>query len=277
MTKQESADRAEIQQFFDTQAWQRDARGEFAYYGLFATSWSEWLVYWRRAILRQQKFLPRQGKYFLEGGCGAFPVREFSAGFERHVCVDFSLNALRGAREKLGEGGWYIVADIARLPFREGVFDAALSPFVMFHVVEEDQLLALQEFCRVLRPAQRGMIFYHHDRPLYERLEWLLQKLGVYSLVERLRRRNLRGPDPRRPVYVRYFSRSWFREKLRAPGHRVTFGTLVIFNPGMSEALPRNWLGRWVLGFAEFLESSFPRLTLFFATYLVVKIETRSS
>ena len=71
-------------------------------------------------------------------------------GFNRVIGVDQSREAIRFCAEKgLGE---VQLGDICALPFGDRCFDLILATDIIEHV--EDDLLALRELCRVLRPDQ---------------------------------------------------------------------------------------------------------------------------
>jgi len=97
------------------------------------------------------------GAAFLDLGCGL--GRWLEAAALRHgvrVGVDASLVQLVLARSYLSERGVEAVlyaAEIERLPFASGVFDAATATDVLEHVA--DPAVAIQEAARVLAPGGR--------------------------------------------------------------------------------------------------------------------------
>ena len=65
------------------------------------------------------------------------------------VCTDISIEMLRRARAK--SKGDFVLADAHRLPFRDGVFDAAVSSFALHEVAQPADVLS--EMFRVLGPG----------------------------------------------------------------------------------------------------------------------------
>jgi ubiquinone/menaquinone biosynthesis C-methylase UbiE len=51
------------------------------------------------------------------------------------------------------------------LPFADGIFDAVACTLALHHVAEDDQLTAVQEMYRVLKPSGRLLIAEFHQRP----------------------------------------------------------------------------------------------------------------
>jgi uncharacterized protein YbaR (Trm112 family) len=97
--------------------------------------------YLQRCHQRVRRHLPASGRSLLDAASG--PVhydeyRRFSEGFDFRVCVDLSVLALREAQRSLGVRGLYVLGDMAQLPFRDGVFDAAVSLHSIYHVPAQE-------------------------------------------------------------------------------------------------------------------------------------------
>ena len=108
-------------------------------------------------------YLPRSGTYLLDAGSGAIPhpvYMEYHANFARRICVDFSIEALHEAQQKLGDRGIYVLGDITNLPFRDDAIDAVISNHVLYHVPADKQAKAFRELWRVTRPGSRAVVVY---------------------------------------------------------------------------------------------------------------------
>jgi SAM-dependent methyltransferase len=90
------------------------------------------------------RLLPESGGLMLEIGAGAGRNTRRYKGFERIVLVDYSMSQLEQALARLGESDKYIyvAADAYRLPFREGVFDAATMIRVLHHMADAPAALS---------------------------------------------------------------------------------------------------------------------------------------
>jgi ubiquinone/menaquinone biosynthesis C-methylase UbiE len=88
-------------------------------------------------------------KLLLELGAGAGRNTPRYAGFERVVLLDYSTTQLAQAQEKLGRSDTqgiepkyiYVAADIYRLPFRDGQFDAATMIRTLHHMADAPKAL----------------------------------------------------------------------------------------------------------------------------------------
>jgi ubiquinone/menaquinone biosynthesis C-methylase UbiE len=100
-----------------------------------------------------KRLLPASGKLLLELGAGAGRNTPRYAGFERIVLLDYSRTQLRQAQERLGRDYCYIyvAANIYKLPFVSGLFDAATMIRTLHHM--SNPLLALRQVQRTLQPG----------------------------------------------------------------------------------------------------------------------------
>ncbi len=134
-----------------------------------------------------ERLLPTSGKLLLELGAGAGRNTSRYRGFERVVLLDYSHTQLQQARERLGDSPryTYVAADIYRLPFAPGLFDAATMIRTLHHMA--DAPLALRQVRRALQP---GAIFI---------LEFA-NKLNLKAILRYLARRQDWNPFTLEPV-----------------------------------------------------------------------------
>jgi len=123
-----------------------------------------------------KRLLPKSGRLLLELGAGAGRNTLRYAGFERVVLLDYSRTQLQQARERLGEGERYVfvAADIYRLPFVDGLFDAATMIRTLHHMA--DAPAALRQVRAVLEPGAAFILEYANKRNLKAILRYLLRR-----------------------------------------------------------------------------------------------------
>ena len=74
------------------------------------------------------------------------------------LCLDISIVALIDARERIGEHGLFVVADVANLPFAPEVIDGLVSLHTLHHLTAEDYLPAYHELRRVMKGGARAVV-----------------------------------------------------------------------------------------------------------------------
>ena len=92
----------------------------------------------RTEAIALRRLLPKRGDLLLELGAGAGRNTPRYLGFERIVLLDYSRTQLEQAQQRLGKSDKYIyvAADIYRLPFVQGLFDAATMICTLHHMAD---------------------------------------------------------------------------------------------------------------------------------------------
>jgi SAM-dependent methyltransferase len=229
--------------------------------------------YRSKAHLRIAQFFGR-GKYFLDAGSGPISEPEYivySSGYKLRVCVDISETALKEARSKIQDKGLYVVADVTQLPFRDGVFDAAISAHVLYHVPSDEQGTALMELYRTLRDPGVCIVVYGQFTGLSAHLEPLTRLVGrILALGQRIvgaqkHKREHRvgdsGPaesDETPPLYAYAHDRQWFQETIPREWNVDIRCWSIIDQSFTKRFVPDNLFGRYILGTIYWLETLFP-------------------
>jgi SAM-dependent methyltransferase len=123
-----------------------------------------------------KRLLPKSGKLMLELGAGAGRNTPRYHGFERVILLDYSRTQLNQAQERLGRSNRYIyvAADIYRLPFVDGLFDAATMIRTLHHMA--DAPAALQQVGNVLQPGAAFILEYANKFNLKAILRYALHR-----------------------------------------------------------------------------------------------------
>jgi len=121
-----------------------------------------------------KRLLPQRGRLLLELGAGAGRNTLRYAGFEHVVLLDFSRSQLQQAQARLGrsERYVYVAADVYRLPFVGGLFDAATMIRVLHHMT--DPLKALHQVRDVLGPGAVFILEFANKRNVKSILRYWL-------------------------------------------------------------------------------------------------------
>jgi ubiquinone/menaquinone biosynthesis C-methylase UbiE len=122
-----------------------------------------------------KRLLPESGKLMLELGAGAGRNTPRYAGFQRVVLLDYSRTQLEQAQARLGRSDRYIyvAADIYRLPFVDGLFDAATMIRTLHHMA--DAPTALRQVRNVLQPGATFILEFANKLNLKAILRYALR------------------------------------------------------------------------------------------------------
>ncbi len=192
----ESEIKREVREFYDSVGWKQIGEGIYQnarYEDLRPVS----REYIHQCHLRVARFLPTEGTYLLDAGSG--PIQypeylEYSKGYRYRVCLDISMLALKEARERLGDRGLFVMADVAHLPFMEDTFEGVVSLHTIHHLPAGEHKNAFVGLHHVLKSGGRAVIVYTwgEHSPLMRILEkpmnwmarlkeWLVQRFGSYK------------------------------------------------------------------------------------------------
>lgn len=278
------AEKKVVLDFYEDYGWVAEA-GAYRDTLAFEDLRPELADYRRATHERVSRFLSPRGESFLDAGSGPIPHPEYLAysfGFARRVCVDLSPRALAEARGKLGDHGVCVVADVTRLPFADGTFDAAVSAHVLYHVPFDEQATALREIYRTLAAGRVAVIIYQWPDYWYSRLHGTYRHfLRELAAVPGLRRvwRAIRGsraaatgntddsPSAPRstarkhpPLYCRPHTYRWFRETF---AHELRLDVLAWRSVDLSFTsawVPRGRVGHAIMRLILWTEEQAPRL-----------------
>jgi SAM-dependent methyltransferase len=195
--------KAQVRQFYDQVGWQQVSSGQYqnARYEDLRPVASEYI---HLCHLRVNRYLPCAGKYILDAGSGPIQYPEYltySAGCQYRVCLDISIVALMEARKRIGQHGLFVVADVANLPFKPGVFDGIVSLHTLHHLPASDQQKAYLDLYRVLRSGCNMVVVNGWTvSPLMNRLQPLVKLMERAAGFAARRRIRLEGPPEDKPV-----------------------------------------------------------------------------
>lgn len=98
----------------------------------------------RTEAIALKRLLPKSGRLLLELGAGAGRNTTRYPGFDRIVLLDYARTQLEQAQVRLGKSDKciYVAADAYRLPFVDGLFDAATMIRTLHHMADAQKALS---------------------------------------------------------------------------------------------------------------------------------------
>jgi len=252
----------QVREFYDRVGWKEVSDGVFQnarYEDLRPVSQE----YIHRCHQRVARHLAPSGRLFLDAGSG--PIQypeyvEYSKGYEKRVCADVSITALKAARDRIGAAGAFVVSDITRLPFAPEVFDAVVSLHTIHHLPANQHGQAFLELHRVLTPNRQAVVVngwgYSPLNQFFDRIKaWLKGRKSVARV---------NGPSPEelelgKGTFVNKQDARWLKAILRG---KMVFNILVWRSASTNVLrffIREEWFGRFWLRILFRLEELFPR------------------
>ncbi len=206
-----------VREFYDEIGWQQEADGNYqnARYEDLRPVAAEYI---HKTRLRVNDGLTRPGRFLLDAGSGPVQYDDYltySEGYQKRVCLDISIQALREARTRLGEHGLFVVGDLANLPFAANAFDGAVSMHAIHHLALEEHPRAYAELYRVLAPAKSGVVINGWHEPLLiraaEPLIGLMRRLAGKGAKKKKDWLNADDPEG---TFVAKLTPAWFKREI---------------------------------------------------------------
>jgi len=213
----------QVREFYDQVGWSMVAEGVYqnARYEDLRPVSREYIT---RCHQRVTRYISPEGRYLLDAGSGPiqYPAYEgYSRGYHKRVCADISITALKEARQRIGDHGLFLVADIARLPFASDSFDGVVSLHTIHHLPRQEHIPAYRQIYRVLRPDRSAAVVNGWTQPALMRIAEapIMLRNRLYKAVRR------RMVDSRSPLeetteqspkgtFVRKYNAAWLQQEL---------------------------------------------------------------
>ena len=266
-----SAEKQLVKDFYDEAGW-KTIDGVFIDSLKFADRRPVVGEYFQKIHQRARRHLNPTGRFILDGASGSIPHPEqsvYSEGFDYRICLDFSFDALRAARTKLGAKGIYILGDLTKLPLAYDSVDAVISLHTLYHVPADEQQNALKEIYRVLKPGASAVIVYSWGK------QSILMKLAstdcrinraifkALTILRGSRKKEISDqssepPGPPAKLYFHVHPCSWFERVLAtlAPFKLTCWRSVSL---EFQRAYIHDWLyGRQFLAILFWFEDKFP-------------------
>lgn len=232
-----------VMRFYDEIGWTQLDDGSFWDAENFEDLRAVSREYIHRCHLRINRHIGAGGKYLLDIACGPLQYDEYldySSGYEKRICCDVSLAALKFAKSKLGEKAVYVQCDITNIPLKDCAVDGFVSLHTVYHVPAEKQATAFQELARVLCDGGSGVVVYSwgHNCRLMKLLmlspgaiRSIARKIFPASLVQWLKRNRGSAAEPQtqsplKPNEALYFHAhdyAWYEKQIAAQGNWTVY------------------------------------------------------
>jgi len=225
-----------VRHWYDEFGWARGESGRYVDSELYAASLEGARLY---EVLSHLALVERLGRgdLLLDAGCGPLPhpeQLEYQREFRHRVCVDFSSRALAEARDRLGEKGTYVQAELSRLPFRDDLFDGAICAYAIMHVRQELQGATVEELVRVTGPGRHLLFISDNPEPARRPHRIYRDCWRLITGFRRGSRETSQGRYDRQaaapPLYFRPPGIPWWRDQARRIGVRASVECQRVFH-----------------------------------------------
>lgn len=279
-----------VKEFYDTFGWKKNEDGIFLDTATFVDTRPVLDSYYHESHMRVKNFINSAGEYFLDAGSGAIPYDEYleySSDFKWRVCIDISKKALVEARSKVKEHGLYVIADITKLPFKDGIFDATVSAHVLYHIPSDEQMSAVLELQRTIKHGGRCVIIYTWPRCLLTKIARgfnIIRKISKIARASSIQRKNTKLSEPTNreqkegtypSLYFHSHNYQWFQKNIQDDWDvdiRCWRCADMVFTKTF---VSNNFFGQLLIGWIFQLENLFPHALARIGRYPMIIINKK--
>jgi ubiquinone/menaquinone biosynthesis C-methylase UbiE/uncharacterized protein YbaR (Trm112 family) len=253
-----------VKEFYDEYGWLKDDGENFNDTVTFEDLREVSQNYWSRCHLRLNKYLGSGGDYLLDVASGAIPNDEYltySKNFKLRVCMDFSVEALKGAAERLNGKGIFILGDMTRIPLADHCVDGVISMHTVYHVPQKEQTRAVAEAYRVIKPGKQAVIVYSWKESGLMKLMFGLYRplLKVYQSLRNKKKTKVNPQEGRRlDLFVEQQNYDWFSKQIQKQYNARLTVYSAISRSFSQTFLRERWLGKQLSAIIYQLEEAFP-------------------
>ncbi len=209
-----------VKDFYDGKGWSKNEEGHYEDAVIFEDLRDVSKEYIRKCHERLGRYIPESGKFMLDAASGPIQFDEYlqySENYDYRICVDLSFQALSEARKKLGDRGIYLLCDMTNLPIKDGVIDGFLSINTIYHIPKEEQLNAIRELYRVLKPQGKGAVVYEWYKYSSWMNFWLLPVRGFNYFRNKIEKLTPSVKGSGSGLYYFVYPYEYLRENLGIP------------------------------------------------------------
>lgn len=253
----------QVREFYDQIGWSQVGDGLYQnarYEDLRPVS----REYIHKCHMRVKRHLAPSGDILLDAGSGPVQWIEYltySENYRYRLCADISITALQEARNRLGEKGLFVVADIANLPFKPDAFDGVVSMHAIHHLPLTEHKRAYLELTRVLKSGRSGVVVNGWHHPLLMQLAEPFIALGrlLSGRSAKKKKKDWSADEEQTGTFVEKMTPRWLKNELKDVV-KFEIHPWRSLSPRFMRWFVRPQLGgKAFLRFVFWLEETFPR------------------
>jgi ubiquinone/menaquinone biosynthesis C-methylase UbiE/uncharacterized protein YbaR (Trm112 family) len=269
-----------VKEWYDDFGWKKNTNGKYNDTALF--SQVNLLGHGLYEAMSHLSLVGRLsgGEFMLDAASGPIAHPEklaYSWYYRSRICLDTSITALEEAETKIGAKDYCCLADICRLPFRDNSIDGIVSGYTIQHIPESQQVQAIMELVRVLRPAAHLCVItdvrpnmWH--RACFQCFRAVMKVFRILGVVPQPSsagpRQSANGAAPPHSLYFMSHDWKWWRQIAKELAIHESVECMRLFQKSEYELLFGD--SARIVSFVRALETCFPRLLARASAYCLV-------
>ncbi len=250
-----------IYKFYNTKGWKKNEQN-FEDAKLFEDLRFNSRDYVSKCRKRLLKFIPKKGDNILDFASGPIQYKEYllySKNFRLRHCVDFSKEAIKIAKKKIGKKGKFYCNNFFNIKFKKNYFDCILSLHTIYHIHQSKQKKAIKKLLFISKKNTPIIIIYSNPNTLLSKIKKKLK----------LKKRN------RKNLYFFCHPISWWKQFEKEAD--VSFYPWRSFSSDhQKKIIPNNFFGKKILKILFYLEEKFKKIFINHFQYYIIILRKKN-
>lgn len=250
----------DIQKFYNISGW-KENNNNFLDAHLFEDlrfNSREYVSDCRKRLLNH---IPKKGLNILDFASGPIQYKEYleySKNFKFRHCVDFSKDAIKIAKKKIGKKGKFYCDDFFNIKFKKNSFDCIISLHTIYHIKKTQQKKAIKKLLDISKKDAPIIIVYSNPNTILSKIK------NLYSNKK----------NNKKNLYFFCHPLSWWLQFRK--NANVEFYPWRSFSSDHQKIIfPDNFIGKFFLKILFFLEKKFSRFFVNNFQYYTVVINKK--
>ncbi len=218
----------------------------------------EYVSYCRKKI---NNFIVKKGNHILDFASGPIQYKEYlqySKNFKVRHCVDFSKDAIKIAKKRIGSKGKFYCDDFLKIKFKENFFDTIISLHTIYHIHKNDQSRVIKKLISISKKGSPIIIVYSNPDTIFS---FLKKKIFF------IKKKNLN-----KELYFYCHKLKWWKQFSKIA--KVEFYPWRPFSSQHQEKLfPNNFVGKILFKILILLEKKFPKIFVKYFQYPIIVLK----
>ena len=197
------------------------------------------------------KHIAKNGTHILDFASGPLQYREYlnySKDFKIRHCVDFSKEAIKKAKKKLGPKGKYYCNDFLKINFKKNFFDTIISLHTIYHIPKNNQAQVVKKLISISKKNSPIIIVYSNP-------ETIINKIKNILFIQKKENNN--------DIYFYCHKNEWWKQFSKLADVKL-YPWRSFASQHQKLLFPNNLIGKFMFKILMALEKKFPN---FFTKY----------
>tara|TARA_Y200000002_G_C22586167_1_gene623097 strand:- start:336 stop:1091 length:756 start_codon:yes stop_codon:yes gene_type:complete len=250
----------DIQKFYNTFGWKKNSKN-FEDAQLFEDLRFNSKEYVSNCRKRLLNYIPKSGSNILDFASGPIQYKEYisySKNFKLRHCVDFSKDAIKIAKKKIGKNGKFYCKDFFDVKFKKSSFDCIISLHTIYHIKKERQKKIIKKLLFISKRNTPIIIVYSNPNTILSRIKTLFTN----------------KKNKKKNIYFFCHPLSWWYQFEKEA--KIEFYPWRSFSSDHQKIIfPDNFVGKFFLKILFFLEQNFHKFFVYNFQYYTIILKKK--